>query len=100
MCGRYTLANPKPAGFRSRFGIEESVDLSDEEPRYNIAPTDPVRASRRTEAAKRHLGRFPGAPRAGRRAERRPGPPLLTGRAGAPPGQPAFRAPLARRPCR
>src|SRR5512133_3178927 len=48
MCGRYTLTNADPAVLRARFGIEESAKLEEEEPRFNIAPTDPVLAIRRT----------------------------------------------------
>src|SRR3712207_3131558 len=49
MCGRYTLTNPDPARLRARFDILESTveTAADEEPRYNIAPTDPVLAVRR-----------------------------------------------------
>jgi putative SOS response-associated peptidase YedK len=46
MCGRYTLTNPDPVGLRARFDILESIAV-DDEPRYNIAPTDPVLAVRR-----------------------------------------------------
>ena len=46
MCGRYTLSNPDPARMRARFDILESSEVA-EEPRYNIAPTDPVLAVRR-----------------------------------------------------
>ena len=46
MCGRYTLTNPDPVGLRARFDILESIEV-DDEPRYNIAPTDPVLAVRR-----------------------------------------------------
>jgi putative SOS response-associated peptidase YedK len=99
MCGRYTLANPKPAGFRSRFGIEESVDLSDEEPRYNIAPTDPVLAVRRTEAGARDLGRLRWGLVPGRWAERRSGPPLINARAESLPEQPAFAESFRERRC-
>ncbi len=48
MCGRYTLTNPDPARLRARFDLDESVELEHEVPRYNIAPTDPVLAIRRT----------------------------------------------------
>ena len=49
MCGRYTLTDPDPARIRARFGLDESAKL-EEEPRYNIAPTDPVLAIRRDRA--------------------------------------------------
>jgi putative SOS response-associated peptidase YedK len=99
MCGRYTLANPKPAGFRSRFGIDESVDLSDEEPRYNIAPTDPVLAIRRTEEGRRNLGRLRWGLVPGRWAEKRSGPPLINARAESLPRQPAFAESFRERRC-
>jgi putative SOS response-associated peptidase YedK len=99
MCGRYTLANPKPAGFRSRFGIDESVDLSDEEPRYNIAPTDPVLAVRRTESGARDLGRLRWGLVPGLWAERRSGPPLINARAESLPEQPAFAESFRERRC-
>jgi putative SOS response-associated peptidase YedK len=57
MCGRYTLTNPDPLRLRARFDILESVEGSDE-PRFNIAPTDPVLAVRELEPAKRELGRL------------------------------------------
>jgi putative SOS response-associated peptidase YedK len=99
MCGRYTLTHPKPAGFRSRFGIEESIDLSDEEPRYNIAPTDPVLAVRRTDAGTRNLGRLRWGLVPGRWAERRSGPPLINARAESLPEQPAFAESFRERRC-
>lgn len=99
MCGRYTLTNPKPAGFRSRFGIEESVDLADEEPRYNIAPTDPVLAARRTESGARDLGRLRWGLVPGRWAERRSGPPLINARAESLAEQPAFAESFRERRC-
>ena len=37
---------PDPVGLRARFDILESIEV-DDEPRYNIAPTDPVLAVRR-----------------------------------------------------
>ena len=52
MCGRYTLTNPNPRRLRLRFGITEEAEI-DEEPRFNIAPTDPVLAVReRAESAR------------------------------------------------
>jgi putative SOS response-associated peptidase YedK len=41
MCGRYTLTDPDPRLLRSRFGLTESAEI-EQEPRYNVAPTDPV----------------------------------------------------------
>jgi putative SOS response-associated peptidase YedK len=45
MCGRYTLTDPDPRLLRFRFGLTESAEI-EQEPRYNIAPTDPVLAVR------------------------------------------------------
>jgi putative SOS response-associated peptidase YedK len=45
MCGRYTLTDPDPRLLRFRFGLTESVEI-EQEPRYNVAPTDPVLAVR------------------------------------------------------
>ena len=80
MCGRYTLTEPDPARIRARFGLDESAEL-EEEPRYNIAPTDPVLAIRRTEAGAREPGRLRWGWFPGRWAERRSGPPLINARA-------------------
>jgi putative SOS response-associated peptidase YedK len=41
MCGRYTLAAPDPAAVRSRFALEQSVDVRQ---RFNVAPGDDVLA--------------------------------------------------------
>jgi putative SOS response-associated peptidase YedK len=45
MCGRYTLTDPDPRLLRFRFGLTESAEI-EQEPRYNVAPTDPVLAVR------------------------------------------------------
>jgi putative SOS response-associated peptidase YedK len=45
MCGRYTLTDPDPRLLRFRFGLSESAEI-DQQPRYNVAPTDPVLAIR------------------------------------------------------
>jgi putative SOS response-associated peptidase YedK len=45
MCGRYTLTDPDPRLLRFRFGLMESAEI-EQEPRYNVAPTDPVLAVR------------------------------------------------------
>jgi putative SOS response-associated peptidase YedK len=45
MCGRYTLTDPDPRLLRFRFGLMESAEIQ-QEPRYNVAPTDPVLAIR------------------------------------------------------
>ena len=63
MCGRYTLTNADPAVIRARFGIEESAKLAEEEPRFNIAPTDPVLAIRRADSGCARAGAPPVGPR-------------------------------------
>ena len=45
MCGRYTLTDPDPRLLRFRFGLTEAAEI-DQQPRYNVAPTDPVLAVR------------------------------------------------------
>lgn len=50
MCGRFTLKTPLGKWLFSLFGQEFEVDLPDLEPRYNIAPTQPILiAERRSE---------------------------------------------------
>jgi putative SOS response-associated peptidase YedK len=100
MCGRYTLTNADPARIQARFGIEESSKLADEEePRYNIAPTDPVLAIRRTDSGARELGRLRWGLMPGRWAEKRSGPPLINARAESLPKQPAFAESFRERRC-
>jgi putative SOS response-associated peptidase YedK len=57
MCGRFTLTDPDPRLLRQRFGLDEKVEI-EAEPRFNIAPTDPVLAVRRTEEGKHDAGRL------------------------------------------
>jgi putative SOS response-associated peptidase YedK len=45
MCGRYTLTDSDPRLLRFRFGLTEEARI-EQEPRYNVAPTDPVLAVR------------------------------------------------------
>ena len=96
MCGRYTLTNPDPAKLRVRFDVAESVDVNDE-PRFNIAPTDPVLAVRRREDASRDLGRLRWGLMPGRWAEK--GRPLINARAEGLDSQPAFKESFAERRC-
>jgi putative SOS response-associated peptidase YedK len=98
MCGRYTLTSTDPARIRARFGLEESAEL-EEEPRYNIAPTDPVLAIRRTAAGGREPGRLRWGLVPGRWAERRSGPPLINARAETLRSQPAFAESFRERRC-
>ena len=99
MCGRYTLTNADPARLRARFGIEESAKLEPEEARYNIAPTDPVLAVRRSGSGARLPGRLRWGLVPGRWAERRSGPPLINARAESLPTQPAFAESFRERRC-
>ncbi len=98
MCGRYTLANPDPARLRARFDILESAEIPEEEPRFNIAPTDPVLAVRRLEEGGRELGRLRWGLLPGRWAEKK-GPPLINARAETLLAQPAFKESFVERRC-
>ena len=98
MCGRYTLTNPDPLTLRARFDILESVEVKDE-PRFNIAPTDPVLAVRRMEDGARDLGRLRWGLVPGRWAEKRGGRPLINARAETLETQPAFRESFELRRC-
>ena len=99
MCGRYTLTNADPARIRARFGIEESAEVPETDPRYNIAPTDPVLAIRRTQSGAREPGRLRWGLVPGRWAERRSGPPLINARAESLPKQTAFAESFRERRC-
>jgi putative SOS response-associated peptidase YedK len=100
MCGRFTLTDPDPARLRARFALGESAELSEgEQPRYNIAPTDPVLAIRRDERGQQELGRLRWGLVPGRWAERRSGPPLINARAETLKRQPAFADSFRERRC-
>jgi putative SOS response-associated peptidase YedK len=98
VCGRYTLSNPDPAKLRARFEVSESIEI-DDEPRYNIAPTDPVLAVRRLDDGRRDLGRLRWGLVPGRWAEKRSGPPLINARAETLDRQPAFAESFRERRC-
>jgi putative SOS response-associated peptidase YedK len=98
MCGRFTLSSTDPARIRARFGLEESAKLR-EEPRYNIAPTDPVLAIRRADGGKREPGRLRWGLVPGRWAEKRSGPPLINARAESLQRQAAFAESFRERRC-
>jgi putative SOS response-associated peptidase YedK len=98
MCGRYTLANPDPVRLRARFDILESVEVRDE-PRYNIAPTDPVLAVRRREDGARDLGRLRWGLVPGRWAERKGERPLINARVETLARQAAFAESFRERRC-
>jgi putative SOS response-associated peptidase YedK len=98
MCGRYTLTNPDPMALRARFDILESVEGKDE-PRFNIAPTDPVLAVRELEPAKRELGRLRWGLVPGKWAEKKGARPLINARAETIATQPAFAESFRERRC-
>ncbi len=98
MCGRFTLTSTDPARIRTRFGLDESAEVA-EEPRYNIAPTDPVLAIRRAAGGAREAGRLRWGLIPGRWAERRSGPPLINARAETLRTQPAFAESFRERRC-
>jgi putative SOS response-associated peptidase YedK len=98
MCGRYTLTSTDPARIRARFGLDESAKLTGG-PRYNIAPTDPVLAVRRSADGGREAGHLRWGLLPGRWAERRSGPPLINARAETLSTQPAFAESFRERRC-
>jgi putative SOS response-associated peptidase YedK len=99
VCGRYTLANPDPKRLRLRFGISESVEIGDE-PRFNIAPTDPVLAVREgAGGAGRDAGHLRWGLVPGRWAMERRGRPLINARAESVATQPAFAESFRERRC-
>jgi putative SOS response-associated peptidase YedK len=55
MCGRYTLTDPDPRLLRFRFGLRKEARI-EQEPRYNVAPTDPVLAIRLNGEGEREPG--------------------------------------------
>jgi putative SOS response-associated peptidase YedK len=97
MCGRYTLTNPDPAGLRARFDILESIEVADE-PRYNIAPTDPVLAVRRFGDV-RDLGRLRWGLVPGVWAEKKGQRPLINARVETLATQSAFAESFSERRC-
>ena len=96
MCGRYTLSNPDPLRLRARFDILESSEIA-EEPRFNIAPTDPVLAIRRRDDGAREAGRLRWGLMPGRWAES--GRPLINARAETLASQAAFAESFRERRC-
>jgi putative SOS response-associated peptidase YedK len=98
MCGRYTLSNPDPMRIRARFDILESSEIA-EEPRYNIAPTDPVLAVRRRDDGSREAGRLRWGLLPGRWADKKGSRPLINARAEGIESQPAFAESFRERRC-
>ena len=98
MCGRYTLTKTDPDWIRARFRLDESSRI-EEEPRFNIAPTDPVLAIRRHAEGAREAGRLCWGLVPGRWAERRGAAPLINARAETIASQPAFAESFRQRRC-
>ena len=96
MCGRYSLSSPDADLLTRRFNLRESAEVSDE-PRYNIAPTDPVLAVRRGEEGN-ELGRLRWGLVPGRWAQKG-GRPLINARAETLESQPAFQESFRERRC-
>lgn len=97
MCGRYTLANPNPRRLRLRFGVNEAAEIA-EEPRFNIAPTDPVLAVRAL-ADEREIGLLRWGLVPGKWATEKKGRPLINARAETIAKQPAFAESFRKRRC-
>lgn len=97
MCGRYSLGSPDADLLRRRFLVGESVEVPEQEPRWNIAPTDPVLAVREEEGG-RDLGVLRWGLVPGRWAEKG-GRPLINARAETLESQPAFRESFHERRC-
>jgi putative SOS response-associated peptidase YedK len=91
------LTNPNPRRLRLRFGITESVEI-DEEPRFNIAPTDPVLAVREGDGA-REIGSLRWGLVPGKWATEKKGGPLINARAETLAEQPAFAESFRQRRC-
>jgi putative SOS response-associated peptidase YedK len=98
MCGRYSLSSPDADLLRRRFRVGESVRMPELEPRYNIAPTDPVLAVRETEQRERDLGLLRWGLVPGRWAEK-DARPLINARAETLERQPAFSEAFRERRC-
>lgn len=96
MCGRFTLSDTNPTKIRKRFDLPGQASR-DEQPRFNIAPTDPVLAIRERSERAREVGRLrwgllPGHWALGRR-------PLINARAETLDEQPAFSDAFRNRRC-
>lgn len=98
MCGRFTLTNPSPRRLTSRFDLDGTFEI-DERPRFNIAPTDPVIAVRRSESARNQAGRLRWGLVPGHWALGSGQRPLINARAETVATQAAFRESFKRRRC-
>lgn len=96
MCGRFTLTDPDPRIMRTRFDLDESTAI-EEQPRFNIAPTDPVLAIRERDDGGREPGRLRWGLVAGRMAEGHRS--LINARAETVDRQRAFRESFRERRC-
>jgi putative SOS response-associated peptidase YedK len=96
MCGRFTLTDPNPRRLRTRFDLDDAVEL-DERPRFNIAPTDRVLAIREVDGNRREAGRLRWGLVPGRWAEGHRS--LINARAETLERQPAFRESFQHRRC-
>jgi putative SOS response-associated peptidase YedK len=99
VCGRFTLTDPDPRILRMRFNLSESIDLAEERPRYNIAPTDPVLAVRRGEDGVRDAGRLRWGLVPYWAGGDWKGPPLINARAETVDEVPMFKESFERRRC-
>jgi putative SOS response-associated peptidase YedK len=98
MCGRFTLTDPSPRRLTQRFDLDGTFEI-DERPRFNIAPTDPVIAIRRTEAARNQAGRLRWGLVPGFWAEKKGQRPLINARAESVASQAAFKESFEHRRC-
>jgi putative SOS response-associated peptidase YedK len=98
MCGRYVSTTPTDV-LAAQFGVEEIVGDDLDQPRWNVAPTDPVLAVAESKEGVRRLGRMkwgllPSFATDPSTAARR-----INARAETVATSPAFRAAFARRRC-
>ena len=96
MCGRFTLTTTAQPKLRRRFDLDESIAL-EEEPRFNIAPTDPVLAIRERDDGGRDAGRLRWGLMTGREAGAHKS--LINARAETLDSKPAFRESFRERRC-
>lgn len=98
MCGRFTLTDPNPRRLTQRFDLDGTFEI-DERPRFNIAPTDPVIAIRRTEEAKMQAGRLRWGLLPGAWATKKGQRPLINARSESIATQAAFKESFEQRRC-
>jgi putative SOS response-associated peptidase YedK len=98
MCGRFTLSDTNPTRLRKRFELPGTAELH-EQPRFNIAPTDPVLAIRERADGMREPGRVRWGLLPGRWALEPGSRPLINARAESLERRPAFRDAFRERRC-